>query len=262
MCSSDLLAQALLEESGRARLLPSFLKVVAIATIADAVSLSGENRVFAKLGLEGLRSPVNVGLKALLQVAELTSSQRRLSGSDVAFRIAPRLNAAGRMDVARDVIELFTVSDATRARELAEKLDQLNSDRQREEQRIVEEIQKRLESDAAQLEPYCLVLDGEGWHRGVIGIVATRVVERLAPGAWDAVHGGYDNTAALQDPNRVVPLDAMRALEREGMIGKLLDGLFVTVGNGGNLNAMRRIGSEIAQILLKRGVGAVVLPAT
>ncbi len=87
-------------------------------------------------------------------------------------------------------------------------------------------------------------------------------MERLVPGEWDGVHGGYDNTAALQDPNRVVPLDAMRALEREGMIGKLLDELFVTVGNGGNLNAMKRIGSEIAQTLLKRGVGAVVLPAT
>src|SRR5262245_6578067 len=172
------LAQALLEESGRARLLPSFLKIVAIATIADAVSLSGENRVFAKLGLEGLRSPVNPGLEALLEIADLASSQRRPTGSDVAFRIAPRLNAAGRMDVARDVIELFTVRDATRARALAEKLDQLNTDRQWEEQRIVEEIQKHLEGDAAQLDPYCLVLDGEGWHRGVIGIVATRVVER------------------------------------------------------------------------------------
>jgi glycine reductase complex component B subunit gamma len=93
-------------------------------------------------------------------------------------------------------------------------------------------------------------------------VYAIAGMERLVPGAWDAVHGGYDNAAALQDPNRVVPLDAMRALEREGMIGKLLDELFVTVGNGGNLNAMKRIGSEIAQILLTRGVGAVVLPAT
>jgi glycine reductase len=87
-------------------------------------------------------------------------------------------------------------------------------------------------------------------------------MERLVPGEWDAVHGGYDNTAALQDPNRVVPLDALRALEREGVIGALLDDLFVTVGNGGSLNAMKRIGAEIASTLLQRGVGAVVLPAT
>lgn len=87
-------------------------------------------------------------------------------------------------------------------------------------------------------------------------------LERLVPGEWDAVHGGYDNTAALQDPNRVVPLDALRALEREGVVGKLLDEMFVTVGNMGSLNAMKRIGAEIAQTLLRRGVGAVVLPAT
>ncbi|MBM3223250.1 MAG: glycine/betaine/sarcosine/D-proline family reductase selenoprotein B [Candidatus Tectomicrobia bacterium] len=87
-------------------------------------------------------------------------------------------------------------------------------------------------------------------------------MERLVAGEWDAVHGGYDNTAALQDPNRVVPLDALRALEREGVIGKLDDTLFVTVGNIGSLNAMKRIGAEIAARLVQRGVQAVVLPAT
>jgi glycine reductase len=87
-------------------------------------------------------------------------------------------------------------------------------------------------------------------------------MERLAPGEWDGVHGGYDNSAALQDPNRVVPLDAVHALEREGMIGPVLDELFVTVGNLGSLNAMKRIGAEIAAALLQRGVGAVILPAT
>jgi glycine reductase len=87
-------------------------------------------------------------------------------------------------------------------------------------------------------------------------------MDRLMAGEWDAVHGGYDNTAALQDPNRVVPLDALRALERAGVIGKLLDDLFVTVGNIGSLNAMKRIGAEIAATLVQRGVQAVVLPAT
>ena len=87
-------------------------------------------------------------------------------------------------------------------------------------------------------------------------------MDRLVPGEWDAVHGGYDNTAALQDPNRVVPLDALRALERHGTIGRLLDDLFVTVGNLGSLNDMRRIGAEIAGELVTRGVEAVILPAT
>jgi len=171
------IAQALLEKTGRERLIPSFLKMVAIATIADAVPLTGENRVFAKLGLEGLRSPVNVGLRALLGYCELDGS-RALSAGDIAFRVAPRLNAAGRMDIARDVIDLFTVRDVERAREIAAHLHQLNGDRQLEEARIVTEIKKRVEEEPALRDSYCMVLDGEGWHRGVIGICATRVVER------------------------------------------------------------------------------------
>jgi glycine reductase len=85
---------------------------------------------------------------------------------------------------------------------------------------------------------------------------------RLLPGAWDAVHGGYDNTAALQDPNRVVPIDALRELECEGQIGQLLNTLYVTVGNIGALNAMKRMGAEIAADLQQRGVGAVIVPST
>jgi single-stranded-DNA-specific exonuclease len=170
------LAQLLLEENGRARLLPSFLKMVAIATIADAVPLVGENRAFAKLGLEGLRRPVNAGLKALLEVSSL--SARKLSATDVAFRIAPRLNAAGRMDVAQDVIELFSVKDAERAREIAARLNQLNSDRQQEEKRIFEAVEERLAGAPEVRDCFCLVVDGDQWHRGVIGIAATRIVER------------------------------------------------------------------------------------
>ena len=159
------------------RLLMSFMKVVAIATIADAVPLLGENRVFAKLGLQGLRRPVNVGLKALLEVAKLGDG-RALTASEVGFRIAPRLNAAGRMDVARDVVDLFNEKDMERARKIAGRLDQLNAERQEEERRIMDGIERRLQEEPALREAYCVVLDGEGWHRGVIGITASRVVER------------------------------------------------------------------------------------
>src|SRR5690348_17331135 len=172
-----LMEKALPEKRQIEPLLLSFLKPLAIATIADAVPLVDENRVFARLGLDGLRSPVNVGLKALLEVSQVDGSHP-LDSSDVAFRLAPRLNAAGRMDVARDVIELFTVRDLTRAREIAERLNQLNTERQAEEARIVEEICRTLDGSPEQREAYCIVVDGEGWHRGVIGIAATRVVER------------------------------------------------------------------------------------
>ena len=175
------LAQGLMERKldrpDQSRLLMSFMKVVAIATIADAVPLVGENRVFAQLGLEGLRSPVNQGLKALLEVAQLGGA-RQLTSGEVAFRIAPRLNAAGRMDVARDVIELFSVKDPSRARELAARLDKLNGERQEQERRILEEIESRFEQEPTLRDAFCIVVDGDGWHRGVIGITATRVVER------------------------------------------------------------------------------------
>jgi single-stranded-DNA-specific exonuclease len=171
------LMQRRLDGKDHSRMLQSFMKVVAIATIADAVPLTGENRVFAKLGLDALRRAVNPGLKALLEVAQI-SAKRPPTSTEVAFRIAPRINAAGRMDVARDVIELFSVKEPVRARELAAKLDRLNADRQEEERRILRSIDERISGDPALCEAYCIVVDGEGWHRGVIGIAATRVVER------------------------------------------------------------------------------------
>jgi single-stranded-DNA-specific exonuclease len=190
------LAQGLIERSipegdRRSRLLKSFMKVVAIATIADAVPLAGENRVFAKLGLEGLHSSVNPGLKALIEVAQLGHG-RTLTSGEVAFRIAPRINAAGRMDVARDVIELFSVKDPARAREIANKLDQLNGDRQEEERRILQSITTHFEEQPALREAFCIVIDGEDWHRGVIGITATRVVERYGRPALVISRNGED----------------------------------------------------------------------
>jgi single-stranded-DNA-specific exonuclease len=174
------LAHALMERRlahrDQSQLLLSFTKIVAIATIADAVPLTGENRIFAKLGLEALRSAINPGLKALLDIARL--SGRPLTSGEVGFRIAPRINAAGRMDVARDVIELFSVKDSQRAIEIAKKLDQLNSERQEEERRILDAITLRFDQEPALRDAFCIVIDGDGWHRGVIGITATRVVER------------------------------------------------------------------------------------
>lgn len=175
------LAQALMERrmQGRdqTRLLASFLKIVAIATVADAVPLTGENRVFAKLGLDALQKAINPGLKALLEVSQLGG--RPLTSGEVAFRIAPRINAAGRMDVARDVIDLFSTRDSQEAQRIAEKLDQLNAARQKEEREIIESIKARIEEEPALREAYCIVIDGDGWHRGVIGITATRVVEQF-----------------------------------------------------------------------------------
>jgi single-stranded-DNA-specific exonuclease len=178
------LAQALLERRDLARArektLPSFLKMAAIATIADAVPLQGENRVIAALGLRELRRPAGAGLRALFTAAALDPAARAISGFDVAFRLAPRINAAGRMDVASDVVELFTTHDKARAAELAAKLERLNRERRETEAKALVAIEARLASDAELAADRLLVVDGDGWHRGVIGILASRVIERTA----------------------------------------------------------------------------------
>ena len=166
------------EEARRERVLDSLLKLVAIATVADVVPLTGENRIIVKRGLEGLRNVRNPGLRALLDVSGFSEGTAPSAGQ-VAFRVAPRINAAGRMASATEVIEMFLTPDAGRARELAGKLHELNQDRQQTEAEIARSIfeqcvlQPVTEADAG------LVFAAEGWHRGVVGIVASRVVERF-----------------------------------------------------------------------------------
>jgi single-stranded-DNA-specific exonuclease len=178
------LAQAILQRRDptrtRDKTLPSFLKMAAIATIADAVPLQGENRVIAALGLRELRKPVGNGLRALFAAAALDPTAKPLTGFDVAFRIAPRINAAGRMDIASEVIELFSTRDSARAAELAAKLERLNRERRDAEASALSAIESLLATDAELIADRLLVIDGKGWHRGVIGILASRVVERTA----------------------------------------------------------------------------------
>jgi len=208
------IAQALFakfkDQADQARLIPSFLKMVAIATIADAVPLVGENRIIARLGLEGLRRPVNGGLKALMEVSGLTG-ERSLAAGDVGFRLGPRINAAGRMDVARDVIELFTCKDAARCKEIAEKLNQLNLERQQQEQRIVAEIEERLAAEPDLTGKYCMVFEGEGWHRGVVGIVASRVVERTGRPALVIAREGEEAHGSGRSISAFHLLDALES---------------------------------------------------
>ena len=165
------------EQPRRERLIDSLLKLVAIATVADVVPLTGENRVIVKRGLAGLDRVRNPGLRALLDVSGFLEGNSP-NARQIAFQVAPRINAAGRMDSAADVIEMFLTEDLEVARAFAAKLHDLNTDRRDTEAGIVRAIfeeciqQPVTDNDAA------LVFAGEGWHRGVVGIVASRVVER------------------------------------------------------------------------------------
>ncbi len=171
-------------------LIPSFLKLVAIATIADSVPLTGENRDLAALGLAALANPVQPGLRALMRLAKIPA-ERAPTATEVGFRLAPRINAAGRMDIADDVVDLLLTRDAQQAQALAEKLDRLNRDRRASEAHALDAIDRTLQTllDAdGQYPRQCLILDHPEWHRGVLGILASRVVERTGRPALIVTH--------------------------------------------------------------------------
>lgn len=174
------------------KVLPSFLKLVAIATIADSVPLTGENRAIVSLGLRELQNPVQPGLRALMEVAEIPTD-RPPTAAEVGFRIAPRINAAGRMDVASDVVELFLTKDPAHATSLAEKLNALNIDRRATEARALAAIEAQLATILGVDDTYpadCIILDDADWHRGVLGILASRVVDRTGRPALILTHEG------------------------------------------------------------------------
>ncbi len=207
------LVQALFMKSNKEKYLVPFLKIVAIGTIADVVPLVGENRVFAKIGLEGLQHPSNFGLKSLIEVSGLGG--KFITSSDVGFRLAPRINAVGRLGGGEQVVELFTSTDEQKSRLLAMEMDRLNRERQQIEEQILGFIQGQLLENPALGQRWVIVIDGEGWHRGVIGIVANKLTEEYGRPALviskeDGV--GYGSGRAPKGFHLVEALDSCRDL--------------------------------------------------
>lgn len=185
------LAQALLREKGKENLVPAFLKIAAIGTVADIMQLTGENRAIVALGLRDLPKTKNHGLKALMEVADCRSD---MTSMHIGFRIAPRINAAGRMDVARHVVELFEAEDFNEARRLAGILDSRNRERQQVQQKITE---LALQETRDLHEQKFIIVAGEKWHRGVIGLAASRIAERLCrPTIVLSIEDGYAHGSA------------------------------------------------------------------
>lgn len=152
--------------------------LVALGTVADVVPLIGENRIFVRQGLKHLQSGPSIGLKALIAAAELTDKQ--LDAGHIGFTLAPRLNAAGRLGQARLAIELLATSNNTRAVDLARYLNDQNEKRQTVERRIAAQAKEMIEAMGEQSEAPAYVLASDEWHPGVIGIVASRLVEKYA----------------------------------------------------------------------------------
>jgi single-stranded-DNA-specific exonuclease len=207
------LVQALCRQAGRESWLPGFIKVAAIGTLADVVPLTGENRVIAKVGLDLLsRGPHKVGLRSLLDICGLTG--KTIDSYHISFMVAPRVNAAGRMSTPDIATRLLLASDETLAEEvrrLAMQLDTENLRRQEEEADILSAAKKLVQADPDVGARSVLVVAGDGWHRGVIGIVASKLVDAFhRPAIVLSVEDGVAHGSCRSIP----AFDMLAALER------------------------------------------------
>ncbi len=207
------LAHAILSRTGWTneklnRVLESFLKLVAIATVADIVPLTGENRIIVKHGLAGLADPRNPGLRALLEVAGF--KDRVPNAGEVGFRIAPAINASGRMDSAGQAVRMFLTKNTDEAATIAQELFALNQERQTAERSVVSDILARCVETPVTSDDAALVFWGAGWHRGVVGIVASRVVNKFHR---PAIVLGVENGVAQGSGRSIEAFHLLDALE-------------------------------------------------
>ena len=206
------LVQELCRRTGHEAWLPGFIKLAAIGTLADVVPLVGENRVIAKVGLDLLtKGPHKVGLRALLDVSGLAG--KTIDSYHIGFMLAPRVNAAGRMSTPDLAARLLLASDesmADEARLLAQQLDGENVRRQEEEAEILAAAKKVVQTDPEVGARSVLVVAGEGWHRGVIGIVASKLVDAFhRPAIVLSIEDGVAHGSCRSIPH----FDMLAALE-------------------------------------------------
>ena len=172
------LASALAGDGQQRAVLEQYADLVALGTVADVMPLVGENRIIVAAGLRRMAETQNVGLSMLLH--ESGQQGKRLTASTVSFILAPRINAAGRLGHADMAAELFLTDDPRRAQTLAMALCEQNKQRQATENQILEQALQKLRREYDPLEDQVIVLAGEGWHHGVIGIVSSRICDRYA----------------------------------------------------------------------------------
>jgi single-stranded-DNA-specific exonuclease len=207
------LVQALCDRAGKSKWLQGFVKVAALGTLADVVPLVGENRVIARFGLASLtRGPHTVGLRSLLEASGLAG--KTIDSYQVAFMLAPRVNAAGRMSTPDIATRLLLANDEAmieEARGLAQQLNDENLRRQTEEAELVAQARKAIETDPAVGAHNVLVVGGAGWHRGVIGIAASKLVDTYHK---PAIVLSIDGDVAHGSCRSIPDFDMLGALER------------------------------------------------
>ncbi|MCH5297640.1 MAG: single-stranded-DNA-specific exonuclease RecJ [Ruminococcus sp.] len=156
-------------------LLDNYADLLAIGTIGDIVELTGENRVFVKRGLESIINSDRIGINALIENSGLAG--KNISASNVSFTLVPRINAVGRLGLSHKCVSLFMTEDFEEANEIASELCSDNTDRQNIEKEILKEIDNKIKENPSLVLDRIIVIDGEDWRQGVVGIVASRVKE-------------------------------------------------------------------------------------
>ena len=257
-------ARTLSEASGEAagdRVAPSFkafledcLSYVAIATLCDVVPLRDENRIFARAGLSALGRSKNPGLAALARIAGI-DEKPRLCAQDVTFAIGPRINASGRLGSAQRAVELLLSKDADQARRLAAELDELNAERKRIEAGVLVEARLAAARFEDKDEHPVLLVAGQGWHQGVVGIVAARLVEEFGRPAIVIGLDGLEGRGSARSIDSFSVLEAMHGAAGE----------FLRYGGhaaaAGQVNAARAaIEVRTREMLATAGLDEIVAP--
>ncbi|NQU12461.1 DHH family phosphoesterase [bacterium] len=236
--------------------LRDYLDLVAVGTVADLVPLTGDNRILTRAGLERLAATRSAGLRALQQVAAVPA---RVTPYHIGFRIGPRLNAAGRLADATVALELLLTDDPTRAAVLAEQLDRHNAERQRIEQRILAAARGAVARDWDPARDRVLVLAGQDWHLGVVGIVAARLVqEHYRPAVVLGIEGDEGRGSCRSIPGFSI-VEALAAcadlLEAHGGHA-MAAGLTVKTGRIDELR--RRLNAQAAAVLAEEDLQPAV----
>ncbi|MGD8229572.1 MAG: single-stranded-DNA-specific exonuclease RecJ [Desulfobacteraceae bacterium] len=227
--------------------LKHYLDLVALGTVADMVPLLEQNRILVKWGIERIKASRWPGINAIQEFAVVNGSE--VTPYDIAFKFAPRLNAPGRMGSAKIGVEVLTTADLAYARDLAGQLNALNSERQNIEQSILEQIETRVSMKEME-DRKTLVICGNGWHRGVLGIVASRLVEKYRRPTL--VLDIQDGTA-VGSGRSIDGFNLHRALERLGYLFERFGGHYHAVGfalDAGNIEALDRELEHLGQKVL------------
>jgi single-stranded-DNA-specific exonuclease len=202
------LIQALLARKGKERQIRHYMKLVSIGTISDVAQLRGENRLFVKFGLRELEDVSNIGLRSLIEACGLKG--KKISEGDVGFRIGPRINAAGRMGLTELAVKLFFSATEEESAVIVRQLDELNTQRQAAEEKIFKQALDRIKKKELDKNHKILILGCEEWHRGIIGIVASRIKEAFCR---PVILFAYDDGRAFGSGRSISEFSLINCLE-------------------------------------------------